>query len=146
MLSKKAKYAVHALVHLAKEYEQGPVVISDISDEEHIPKKFLETILLELKNAGIVNSKKGRNGGYYLIKDPEEVNMADVHRLFDGAIALLPCVTYQYYERCEECQDEETCAIRKAIKEVRDQTVEIMKRYSLAELMHQEDRLEALTN
>ncbi|MGM0587886.1 MAG: RrF2 family transcriptional regulator [Bacteroidota bacterium] len=146
MLSKKAKYAVHALIHLAKEYDQGPVVISVISDEEHIPKKFLETILLELKNAGIVNSKKGRNGGYYLIKDPEEVNMADVHRLFDGAIALLPCVTYQYYERCEECQDEETCAIRKAIKEVRDQTVEIMKRYSLAELMKQEDKLEALTN
>jgi Rrf2 family protein len=144
MLSKKAKYAVHALVHLAKEYEQGPVVISEISEEEHIPKKFLETILLELKNAGIVNSKKGRNGGYYLIKDPQEVNMADVHRLFDGAIALLPCVTYQYYERCEECQDEETCAIRKAIKEVRDQTVEIMKKYSLAELMKQEDKLEDL--
>ena len=141
MLSKKAKYAIQAMVRLAKEYQSGPIVISEISEKEHIPKKFLETILLELKNAGFVNSRKGRNGGYYLIKDPSEVNMADIHRLFDGAIALLPCVTYQYYERCDECQDEKTCAIRRAIKEVRDATVEILKKYSLNQLMEKEQNL-----
>jgi len=146
MLSKRAKYAIQAMIRLAKEKDHGPLVIGEISEREHIPKKFLESILLELKNAGFVNSRKGRRGGYYLIKDPDEVNMADIHRIFDGAIALLPCVTYQYYERCEECQDEKTCAIRSAIKEVRDATVNIMKRYTLKELVEKEHELETLTD
>lgn len=142
MLSKRAKYAIQAMIRLAKEQNKDPLVIGEISEQEHIPKKFLESILLELKNAGYVNSRKGRRGGYYLIKDPDEINMADIHRIFDGAIALLPCVTYQYYERCEECQDEETCAIRSAIKEARDATVNIMKRYTLRELVNKENELE----
>ena len=146
MLSKRAKYAIQAMIRLAKEKDNGPLVIGEISEREHIPKKFLESILLELKNAGYVNSRKGRRGGYYLIKDPDEINMADIHRIFDGAIALLPCVTYQYYERCEECQDEKTCSIRIAIKEVRDATVNIMKRYTLKELVEKEHELEALTD
>lgn len=141
MLSKRTKYAIQAMIRLAKENERGPMVIGDISEKEHIPKKFLESILLELKNAGFVNSRKGRKGGYYLIKEPSEINMADIHRLFDGAIALLPCVTYQYYERCEECQDEETCPIRSAVKEIRDATVDIMKRYTLEELVKREKEL-----
>jgi len=142
MLSKKAKYATHALIYLARHYEEGPVRIGSVADHAQIPQKFLETILLELKNAGILNSKQGRSGGYYLIREPSEVNMADVHRLFDGAIALLPCVTYQYYERCEECVDEETCSIRKAVKEIRDETVSIMKKYTLEELVRREDEAE----
>ena len=146
MLSKRAKYAIQAMIRLAKEKDNGPLVIGEISEREHIPKKFLESILLELKNAGYVNSRKGRRGGYYLIKDPDAINMADIHRIFDGAIALLPCVTYQYYERCEECQDEKTCAIRSAIKEVRDATVNIMKRYTLKELVEKEHELESLTD
>lgn len=141
MLSKKTKYAINALVKLAKEYEKGPLLIGEIAESEHIPKKFLETILLDLKNAGILNSKKGKGGGYYLIKRPEDVNMADVIRLFDGAIALLPCATFRYYERCEECKDEETCGIRSVIQEVRDQTVKILKDNSLADIISRENKL-----
>ncbi len=135
MLSKKAKYALNALLYLAKQQDKGPILISEIAESENIPKKFLETILLDLRNAGILNSKKGRGGGYYLLRSPEEVNMADVIRLFDGALALLPCVTHKYYERCEECKDEKTCGIRRVIKEVRDQTVNILKNYSLADIV-----------
>ena len=141
MLSKKAKYALNALVYLARNYEKGPILISEISEAQHIPKKFLENILLDLRNAGILNSKKGRGGGYYLLRPPEEVNMADVIRMFDGALALLPCVTYKYYERCEECKDEETCGIRRVIKEVRDQTVNILKNNSLADIISKEKEI-----
>jgi len=138
MLSKKAKYAINALVNLAKKFDQGPVLISEISEEEKIPKKFLEAILLDLRNAGILNSKKGKGGGYYLIKKPEDVNLATVIRLFDGAIALLPCVSFKYYERCEECKDEKTCGIRFVLKKVRDASVEILKDNSLADIINME--------
>jgi len=138
MLSKKAKYAMLALVNLAKHQDQGPVLISKIAEEENIPQKFLEAILLDLKKDGTLASKKGKGGGYYLIKSPDEVNMADVMRLFDGAIALLPCVTYKYYERCDECKDEETCGIRDTFMEVRNSTVEILKATTLAEITRKE--------
>lgn len=138
MLSKKAKYALNALVRLAHHYERGPLLIGDIAQSENIPKKFLEAILLDLKNNGILGSKKGRGGGYYLLRDPQEVNMAEVIRLFDGALALLPCVTYKYYERCEECHDERTCGIRRVMKAVRDETVNILKNNTLADIIAQE--------
>lgn len=141
MLSKKTKYAMNALVYLARQYGKGPVLIGQIAKEQHIPQKFLEAILLDLKNAGILNSKKGRGGGYYLIREPEEVNMADVMRLFDGAIALLPCVTHRYYERCEECRDEATCGIRDVFQEVRNETVELLKRSTLSEIIAREERM-----
>ena len=141
MISKKTKYALNALVYLARHYKEGPVLIGEIAKKQHIPQKFLEAILLDLKNAGILNSKKGRGGGYYLIKQPEEVNIADVLRLFDGAIALLPCVTHKYYERCEECRDEATCGIRDVFQEVRNETVNILKRSTLAQIMAREEQL-----
>lgn len=141
MLSKKAKYALNALVYLARNNDKGPILISEISEEQHIPKKFLESILLDLRNAGILSSKKGRGGGYYLLRSPEEVNMADVIRMFEGALALLPCVTYKYYERCEECKDEETCGIRRVIKEVRDHTVNILKNNSLSDIIRREQEI-----
>ncbi len=141
MLSKKSKYAINALVYLARKYEENPeqkVQVSEISEAQNIPKKFLETILLNLKNNGILGSKMGRGGGYYLRKAPSEVNLADVHRIFDGAIGLLPCVTHNYYEKCDECLDEETCGIRFAILEVRNQTVEILKRNTLKVILDRE--------
>ena len=141
MLSKKAKYAINALVKLAREYEKGPVLIKDISRSENIPQKFLEAILRELKSTGILSSKMGKGGGYYLIKDPEEVNLASVVRLFDGAIGMLPCVTYLYYEPCDECKDEETCGIRSVFKEVRDETVNLLKKATLAEILKRENDL-----
>ena len=144
MLSKKAKYAIHALIHLAKNNDKGPVLISTIAEAEGIPHKFLAAILLDLKKDGTLASKRGKGGGYYLIKDPKEVNMADVMRFFDGAIAFLPCVTHKYYERCEECRDEETCGIRDVFLEVRNSTVQILKNATLAEIIRIEKRLDFL--
>lgn len=140
MISKKTKYAINALVHLAKRKDEGPIIIAEIAKAENIPQKFLEAILLDLKKAGILASKKGKAGGYYLLKAPEDVNMADVMRLFDGPIALLPCVTYMYYERCEECKDEETCGIRDVFLEVRNKTVSMLKKSTLLEIIRREGR------
>lgn len=144
MLSKKAKYAINALVYLARHNKGAePIQISTIAASEHIPRKFLEAILLDLKNAGMLNSKKGKAGGYYLQKSAEEINIADVLRLFDGAIALIPCVAHLYYARCEECTDEATCGIRDVFAEVRAESVKMLKSATLAEIVRREQALEA---
>jgi Rrf2 family protein len=140
MLSKKCKYAIHALVHMAKGPDEK-YLIRDISDACRIPKKFLEGILLDLKHAGILGSKQGKGGGYTLRRSPKDVNLAEVVRLFDGAIAAVPCATYKYYERCNECEDEETCSIRHAFMEVRNSTVEMLKRDTLDKLVRNELKL-----
>lgn len=141
MLSKKAKYAINALVYIAKNKEEQPISVSRISEEQHIPLKFLESILTELKNARILNSKKGKYGGYSLNKTPEEIHMAKIMRLFDGAIGLLPCVTYEYYERCEECIDEETCGIRQVAMEIRNETVNRLKAATLSDIIKRENKM-----
>jgi len=141
MLSKKCKYAIHALVYLAERHEQGPVQIQDISDAQHIPKKFLEAILLELRHANILESKKGKGGGYYLVKDPSDVNLMQVMRLIDGPIALLPCVSLNYYERCDECRNEKTCGIRDSLAHVRDETLKILGNSTLAKIVKREKSL-----
>lgn len=141
MLSKKAQYSILALVKLAKEYEHGPVLISTISQTERIPKKFLESILVDLKQLGFLASKKGKGGGYFLIKKPEEINLADVIRHIDGAIALIPCVTYKYYQPCQHCKDELTCGIRSIIKDIRDDTVNMLKKISLSDIISREELL-----
>ncbi|HYG00869.1 MAG TPA: Rrf2 family transcriptional regulator [Chryseosolibacter sp.] len=140
MLSKRCKYAIHALVHMAKDPGER-FLIKDISEECNIPKKFLEAILLELKRAGILGSKAGIGGGYTLRMHPKEVNLADVVRLFDGAIAALPCATYKFYQPCDECKDEEICAVRDAFLQVRNASVEMLKSKTLAELVKNEQRL-----
>jgi Rrf2 family protein len=135
MLSKKCKYAIHALVYLAERYQQGPVHIQEIASEQKIPKKFLEAILLELRNAKVLHSKKGKGGGYYLYKKPEDVNLIEIIRLMDGAIAMLPCVSLHYYEACDECIDEKTCGIRDAFLGVRDQTLKILSESTLDKIV-----------
>jgi Rrf2 family protein len=141
MLSKKAQYSILALVKLAKVYNEGPVLISDISKSERIPRKFLESILFDLKQLGILASKKGKGGGYYLIKKPEEINLADIIRHIDGAIALIPCVTYKYYQPCQHCKDEVTCGIRSIIKDIRDETVNLLKKVTLVDILEREGHL-----
>lgn len=141
MLSKKTKYAINALVYIAKNKEKQPIPVSRISDEQNIPLKFLESILTELKNARILNSKKGKYGGYSLNGTPEDIHMAKIVRLFDGAIALLPCVTYEFYEPCEECIDEETCGIRQIAMEIRNETVMRLKAATLADIIKREKKL-----
>ena len=141
MLSKKTQYSILALVKLAKEYNKGAVLIRSISESEIIPKKFLESILVELKKNGLVNSKKGKGGGYYLIKTPDQINLADIIRIFEGAIALLPCAAYKYYESCCHYKEEKTCGIRSKIKDIRDETVKLMKSISLADIIERENEL-----
>jgi Rrf2 family protein len=141
MLSRKAQYSIYALVFLAKRAEEGPVLIKEIAESENIPKKFLESILLDLKKIGILSSKKGKGGGYYLIKKPGDVNLADVIRHFDGAIALLPCATYKYYEPCMHCRDEELCAVRSIVKDIRDETVKLLKNTTLEDIIIRENHL-----
>ncbi len=138
VLSKKSKYAIKALLFLGRQKEHERILISDIAEQENIPKKFLEAILLELRHAGFLGSKKGKGGGYYLIKSPAQINMAEVIRVFDGAIALVPCAAHKYYEPCDECEDEETCPIRLVFKQLRDVTVEFLKGSTLAEMLEQE--------
>lgn len=141
MLSKKTKYAINALVFIAKNKNDQPISVRKIAEERNIPLKFLESILSELKNVRIVKSKKGKYGGYSLNSKPEDINMARITRLFDGAIALLPCVTYNYYERCEECVDEETCGIRQITMEIRNETVKRLKSATLAEIIEREETM-----
>ncbi len=140
MLSKKCKYAIHALVFMAKEPSQK-YVIKDISDACRVPRKFLEAILLELKLAGILTSRAGRGGGYLLRLPPSNVNLAEVIRLFDGAIAAVPCATYKFYQSCDECEDEETCSVRDAFLKVRNETVELLKSQTLESLVDKERAL-----
>ncbi|MFZ1806318.1 MAG: Rrf2 family transcriptional regulator [Cyclobacteriaceae bacterium] len=142
MLSKKCKYAIHALVYLARKYQQGPVHIQEIADREKIPKKFLEAILLELRKAKILQSKKGKGGGYYLLKKPEDVNLIEIIRLMDGAIAMLPCVSLNYYEPCDECKDEVVCSIRTAFVGVRDETLRILAESTLDKMVANNPQLE----
>src|SRR5690349_17823596 len=140
MLSKKCKYAIHALVHMASKPEDK-FLIKEISEACHIPRKFLEAILLELNRAGVLGSKQGKGGGYFLRRKPSEVDLAEVVRLFDGAIALVPCATYKYYERCEECKDEVVCSVRHAFLSIRNETVEMLKKNTLEDLVKTERKL-----
>lgn len=142
MLSKKCKYAVHALVHMAKTPKEK-FLIKEVSDACCIPKKFLETIMLDLKHAGILGSKQGKGGGYFLRKETRDVNLAEVVRLFDGAIAHVPCATFKFYERCTECVDEETCSVRDAFLKVRNATVEMLKANTLDDLVKREMKLKS---
>lgn len=132
MLSKRAKYGLRALFALAREHGHGPMLISALSAHEGIPQKFLELILLDLKRQGILQSKKGKGGGYALARSPREVSLGQVIRILDGPLAPLPCVSQTAYVRCEECVDETTCAIRTVMKEVRDSTARILDGTTLA--------------
>ena len=132
MLSQKARYALHALIVLAEHGEGDPVMIADIAQRARVPRKFLEQILLDLKRRGIVRSLRGRSGGYLLGRAPKNISFADVIRTIDGPLALSPCVSTIAYHKCEDCTDEETCAIRKVLLEARDATAAILEERTLA--------------
>lgn len=141
MLSKKTKYAIHALTYLAGKDREERTLISEISAQANIPKKFLEAILLDLKKSGYLSSKIGKGGGYRLIKPTEEIRMADLIRMFNGPIALLPCVSLNYYESCDECKTEEGCGLNKMMIQVRDEMLKILEHKSLADLLKMEKNL-----
>lgn len=135
ILSKKTRYAIVALTRLAREYGKGPVQIREIAEGEKIPQSFLENILLDLRKMGILGSKLGKAGGYFLIKKPGDVNLAEVVRHFEGTVALMYCVSERAYQPCEFCKDEAICEIRKVFKEIRDTTFEILNRTTLETLI-----------
>ena len=137
MLSKKTQYAFRALAHLALQYGNGPVRISSISIEQRIPLKFLENILVELKNAGMLESRKGKGGGYLLKTSPKKIDLATVIRIINGPIALLPCVSLNFYERCKDC-NEETCGMRKMMLIARDATLKVLEKKTLYDMIKDE--------
>ena len=133
-LSQKAKYALRALQSLARSRGQGPVLIADLAREEAIPRKFLELILLELKNHGVLHSKRGKGGGYQLRRAPEQLTLGEVIRLFDGPLAPLPCASERAFRKCDDCHDLRTCGTRLVMREVRDAIAKILDHTTLADL------------
>ena len=124
-----------ALTRLAKEYGKGALMINAIAESEKIPKRFLESILLELKKNGYLNSKLGKNGGYYLIRDPENITLLEIIRLFEGSIAMLRCTSEKFYQPCEHCKDENTCGIRDTFKDIRAYTFQKLEKTTLSSLL-----------
>ncbi|MCW5559301.1 MAG: Rrf2 family transcriptional regulator [Verrucomicrobiae bacterium] len=142
MLSQKAKYAIRALLHLARHGQGRPVLIKDIAEKEKLPRKFLEVILLEMKGAGILHSRPGKGGGYTLNRDPATIPLSRVIRLIDGPLALVSCVSQTGYAPCRDCLDERTCSIRAVLKRVRDSTAAILDETSLGDMLNDEKILE----
>jgi len=143
MLSKKAKYAIKALIFLGKNYGEEPIRISEIATEEHIPQKFLEQILLLMRNAGLLYSKKGAGGGYSLNKSPKDIFLTEVIHLIDGRIAMVPCVSEDFYQRCTECKEEATCGIRDVFSEVEKAMLAILSGTSIHDIIKREEKLKS---
>jgi Rrf2 family cysteine metabolism transcriptional repressor len=132
-LSLRGEYALRALLVLGLNYDKPVVRIQTISEQQNIPKRFLEQILNDLKSAGIVQSRRGVAGGYRLARHPEEITLASVVRHIEGALAPVSCVSQRFYEKCS-CPDESRCAIRSVMKEIREAVVKIAERVTIAEL------------
>lgn len=142
MMSKKAKYAFKALIELGKAHSKGLLLqTQDIANSQKIPKKFLEHILIELKNGGYANSKLGPGGGYYLRKKPADIPLSEIYRMFEGAIALLPCVSERFYEPCEDCVDEASCSLKFVFTEIRVVTLSQLANQSVQTLLDRESKL-----
>lgn len=123
------------MAYLARKMDGNPILISEISTQERIPLKFLEGILLDLKKNGLLESKKGKGGGYFLNKPAKDITIASIIRVLDGPIALLPCVSLNYYQKCEDCIDEESCSLNRVMVKVRDKTLKVLESQSLSDLI-----------
>ena len=135
MLSKKTKYGLKALAFLASKDTRDPVQIAEIAEHENISQKFLESILLTLRKNGFLGSKKGKGGGYYLIKDPSDILMTSVIRVLEGPIAMVPCVSLNFYEKCDDCPDENTCPVHNLMIQVRDSALKVYRNNTLADII-----------
>lgn len=141
MISRKAKYAIKALKTLAQEYGKGPVLIAYIAQKQNIPKKFLESILLDLRNHGLLHSQKGKGGGYNLRLEPDCINLAQIIRVIDGPIAPTPCVSLNFYVRYDDCDDEVTCSLRPIMLRVRDANLAVYEKTTLKTMTENETLL-----
>jgi Rrf2 family protein len=140
-LSKRTQYSLRALYALTRKFGEGPVLITNLAQEEAIPKKFLEQILLALKGVGFVASKKGKGGGYVLAQPPEKITIGAVIRAIEGPIAPLPCASETRFRKCDECVDVETCGTRMVMRQVRDAMAAILDETSLAAVCNQVDQV-----
>lgn len=136
MLSRKTKYGLKALAYITRNRGKETILIQEIAQAENISHKFLESILLELRKAGFLGSKKGKGGGYFLLKEPKDIKMAAVIRVLEGPIALLPCVSLNFYEKCNDCPDESSCGIHLLMEEVRDGALHVLENKSLEDLVN----------
>jgi Rrf2 family protein len=132
MLSQKARYALRALVELARAGEQQ-LTANEIAVRADAPRKFLEAILLEMSRRGLVLSRRGKFGGYVLARTPADISFAEVIRVIDGPLALAPCVSQMAFRKCDDCPDLDTCALRPALRRARDATAQVLEAYSLAD-------------
>ncbi|MEY4052113.1 MAG: Rrf2 family transcriptional regulator [Chitinophagia bacterium] len=133
MLSKKTQYALQALSYMVEKNCDNPILIAEIANKKNIPIKFLENILLELRKAGFLESKKGKHGGYFFAQVPEKIKLSSIFRVIEGPIALLPCVSLNFYEKCADC-NEKKCGINKVMAAVRDNTLAILDNKTVADL------------
>lgn len=122
MLTQRTRYSMLAMVRLAREYGKGTLMINQIAESEKIPKRFLESILLELKKNGYLDSRLGKNGGYFLMKNPKDITLLEIVRLFEGSIAMLKCTSEKFYEPCDHCKDELNCSIWDTFRDIREYT------------------------
>lgn len=135
MLTHRAKYAIKALLHLAQHRGEGPIQAGYIAEAEGIPHKFLETILVQVRAAGLIRSKVGKGGGHELNKEPEDISLLTVIRVIDGPIAPVPCLSHTAYSRCDDCEDEKTCLTRKLLRGPHDAALESMSATTLADAL-----------
>jgi Rrf2 family protein len=133
MLSKKTQYALQALSYMVEKHSDDPILIAEIASQKNIPIKFLENILLELRKAGFLESKKGKHGGYFFAQAPNKIKLSSIFRIIEGPIALLPCVSLNFYEKCADC-NEKKCGINKVMAAVRDNTLAILDNKTVADL------------
>ncbi|MDB5522405.1 MAG: Rrf2 family transcriptional regulator [Rhizobium sp.] len=141
MISQKAKYALRALAALARADDRTPMLIADIAEQQKIPKKFLEQILLDLKHRGLVMSKRGKDGGYLLLKPAHEITFGEILRMIDGPIAPLPCLSQTAYRKCDDCLSEAECEIRHVFARVADVTREVLFSATIADTLHDKSRV-----
>ncbi|MFZ4381514.1 MAG: RrF2 family transcriptional regulator [Sandarakinorhabdus sp.] len=134
MLTQRSRYALRALIFIARSNGVAPVPISTIAADQKLPRKFLEAILLDLKNGGLVTSYRGKLGGYRLARPAGQISFGEIIRQIEGPLALVPCVSVSAYQRCVDCFEESTCVIRKTMLEVREQTANILDHTTLADL------------
>jgi Rrf2 family protein len=133
MLSQRTRYTIRALLHLADRYGEGPVQLAEIAEKQNIPAKFLTVMLSSMRRAGLVETMRGREGGYWLARPPEQVSYGEIVRLTRGSLGLLPCASRLAYQQCTNCIDEQKCRLHRVMLMVRDETARILDGLSLAD-------------
>ena len=143
MLSQRTRYTIRALLHLADRYGEGPVQLAEIAVAQNIPPKFLTVMLSQMSREGLIGSRRGRDGGYWLARPPAEISYGEIVRLTRGSLGLLPCASRFAYEKCANCISEEQCRLHRVMLMVRDETARILDGLSLADPIPQETLVES---